>query len=474
VKRASGLLLHPTSLPSNYSIGDIGPAAREFADNLVKAGQRWWQMLPIGPTGMGDSPYNAFSAFAGNPLLISPDDLASDGYITKKELAALRPVHETRVDFGKAKWQKNEYLRMAYRRFRPSSAFKTFCAAEKYWLDPYALFIALKYRNEERSWVDWRSADTNDAAVKEEAAFQKFTQFLFFEQWGRLRAHCKKRGVGLIGDVPIYVAHDSADVWAHPELFYLRKDGRPSFVAGTPPDYFSKTGQWWGNPLYRWDVHRKKGYAWWDARLHHMLMLFDMIRLDHFIGFRRYWKIDARDKTAASGKWAKGPGEHFFETVLEENEHVKFIAEDLGATGPDVEKLRDHFEFPGMRVLHFSFEKNGLPAFKVNSVVYSGTHDNDTTRGWFEKLSAKDQKNVLKAVRGSKADIHWDLIRAGLAANSVLAVFPVQDVLGLGSEGRMNTPGMPQGNWSWRFEKGRLSGTALQELKKLTDQYGRI
>jgi 4-alpha-glucanotransferase len=473
VKRSSGLLLHPTSLPSPYCIGDLGPCARAFADDLARAGQRWWQMLPIGPTGMGDSPYNALSAFAGNPLLISPEDMVSDGHLTKEELASISFSNSRRADFSCAKQLKNDCLRMAFRRFEPSAAFQSFCEKQKSWLEPYVYFIALKNSNDERAWVDWRNTNQNDPAIREEALFHKFTQFIFFEQWARLHAHCKEKGVGLIGDLPIYVAHDSADVWAHRELFYLKKDGRPSFVAGTPPDYFSKTGQWWGNPLYQWNVHKQTRYAWWSERLHHMLTLFDAVRLDHFIGFRRYWRIDARHTTAEKGKWVRGPGAHFFKTVLSKPEQAKFIAEDLGATGPDVDKLRDQFGFPGMRVLHFSFEKNGLPAFKENSVVYSGTHDNDTTQGWFESLPAAQQRHVMRVMDGSKKTIHWDLVRTGLACDASLVVFPVQDILGLGSIARMNTPGVQDGNWSWRLKPGELKGAHLHKLKKLTGDYER-
>jgi 4-alpha-glucanotransferase len=430
-------------------------------------------MLPIGPTGMGNSPYNALSAFAGNPLLISPDDLVGDGHLTKEELAAVPHTGDLRVDFAKAKRQKNECLRMAFRRFEPTAAFRSFYEKQKAWLEPYSFFIALKSRNEERSWVEWRDLDRNNTAVREEALFHQFTQFIFFEQWHRLRVHAGHAGVGLIGDVPIYVAHDSADVWAHQELFYLKKDGRPSFVAGTPPDYFSKTGQWWGNPLYRWNVHKKTHYHWWRARLQHMLALFDAVRLDHFIGFQRYWRIDAREATAKNGKWVKGPGEHFFKAVVNKNEHSKFIAEDLGATGPDVEKLRDRFNFPGMKVLHFLFGENGLPLLGKNFAMYTGTHDNDTTQGWFGKLSAHERQHVLHLVNGKKETIHWDLIRTGLASEADVAIFPVQDVLGLGSHARMNTPGVPTGNWSWRLKPAELKTTQLHKLKKLVSTYER-
>jgi 4-alpha-glucanotransferase len=473
VKRSSGLLLHPTSLPTSYPIGDIGPAARDFVDQLSRSGQRWWQMLPIGPTGMGNSPYNALSAFAGNPLLISPDDLVADGYITQKHRRQRAIPSRGPVDFALAGWQKMEYLRAAYAHFSSTPSFESFCAHEKEWLDPYAVFTVLKYRNDERSWVEWKNESLRGTTVKDEARFYKFIQYIFWQQWTRLREHCKSRGIGLIGDIPIYVAHDSADVWAHRELFHLRRDGQPSYVAGTPPDYFSKSGQWWGNPLYRWDIHKKTGYAWWKARLAHALHFFDMVRLDHFIGFRRYWKIDVTQNNAAGGCWETGPGEHFFRSVIKKGDWSRFIAEDLGATGPDVEALRDRFHFPGMKVLHFLFGKKRLSSFPANCVVYSGTHDNDTTQGWFEKLASKEQKSVLSAIKGKRKTIHWDLIRAGLKSKAVLSVFPVQDVLGLGSEARMNTPGIQSDNWGWRLSTKQFSKSLQVKLGVLTRKYGR-
>ncbi len=428
-------------------------------------------MLPIGPTGMGDSPYNALSAFAGNPFLISLDDMVADGHLSKAQLP--KPSPTERVNYEQAKIQKNECLRKAYENFSSKRAFADFCSSGKSWLEPFARFIALKEHNKQCAWMDWKGKSPSGASFENEVRFHTFVQFVFFEQWKRLRSHCVKRGVKLIGDIPIYVAQDSADVWAHPELFYLRRDGRASFVAGTPPDYFSKTGQWWGNPLYRWPAHKKTRYRWWSARLHHMLGLFDMVRLDHFIGFERFWKIDARDRSAKNGTWSKGPGEHFFKTVLKKKEYAKFIAEDLGATGPDIEKLRRRFGFPGMKVLHFSFDK-GFPSFERNSAVYTGTHDNDTTRGWFEKLSADEQQKILSLIGATRKDVHWGLIGTGLAAKSVLAVFPVQDVLGLGSEARMNTPGQQWGNWNWRLKRGEFARAELPKLKKLTATYDRI
>jgi 4-alpha-glucanotransferase len=340
-------------------------------------------------------------------------------------------------------------------------------------LRPFALFVALKMRNHECSWPHWSERKADDPIFENEVRFHQFVQFLFFEQWDRLHAYCTRKGVGLIGDLPIYVAHDSADVWSNPGLFYLDKDGRSSFVAGTPPDYFSKTGQLWGNPLYRWDVHKRTGYKWWRARLQHMLRLFDALRIDHFIGFRRYWKIDARHAEAKSGQWVDGPGADFFEKTLSKTERARIIAEDLGATGPDVEDLRDEFGFPGMRVLQFSFEPNSLSTIRGHCVVYTGTHDNDTTRGWFEKLPDKVKKTVLRDINGKSATISTDLMRTALELPTTLAIFPVQDVLGLGSQARMNRPGTAYGNWSWRLEEGQFAGSVLTELRQLTQKHGR-
>lgn len=471
-ERASGLLLHPTSLPSSPYVGDLGPAARAFADSLHQAGQRWWQMLPIGPVGMGDSPYNALSAFAGNPILISFGEMVADGYLSPKDLPTFKEA-TSRVDFNEARRQKNACLRKAFNRFRPNSLFLQFCEREKEWLLPYARFIALKMRNYECSWIEWKNFSENDAFFENDVRFHQFVQFIFFEQWQRLRDHCARKGIGLIGDVPIYVAHDSADVWANPQLFYLDKKGRSTFVAGTPPDYFSQTGQLWGNPLYKWEIHQKTRYAWWSARLHHMLRLFDALRIDHFIAFSRYWKINARHSSAKNGRWVKGPGEHFFETVLTRDERRKVIAEDLGATGPDVETLRRSLGFPGMRVLQFSFEPVSLDSIGEDQVVYTGTHDNDTSKGWFENIPPALQKVVLRAVCGKKSTIHWDLIRTAQKSPGILAISPVQDVLGLGSDDRMNRPGSPSGNWNWRLNEGALKRTYLMKLRKMAKQYGR-
>jgi 4-alpha-glucanotransferase len=470
-ERQSGILLHPTSLPCAHGVGDMGACARNFVNALHQAGQRWWQMLPLGPTGMGNSPYNAHSAFAGSPLLISLDDLVRDHFLTPEDIAAAPTFSGDRVHFDEARRFKTECFRVAYHRAQNDPAFETFCRRQKSWLETYALYSALKERNHGRAWVEWTETQVDDD-VQREARFHKFVQFLFFRQWDALKVYAHKKGVSLFGDVPIYVAHDSADVWANRKLFYLRPDGRPSDVAGTPPDYFSKTGQWWGNPLYRWSVHRKMRYAWWRARLTHQLKLFDLIRLDHFIGFQRFWKINARHKNAAGGRWVKGPGRHFFERALSPHERARIIAEDLGVLGPDVEELRDRFHFPGMKVLQFSFGDERLPDFPERSVIYTGTHDNDTTVGWFRKCNPHDRHKILHLLNGKPATIHWDMIRAAMASNSFLAVVPAQDVLGLSSKARMNTPGVGEGNWSWRLSE-EMKPRTLKRLRAITHEYGR-
>lgn len=502
--RASGVLLHPTSLPGPYGTGDLGPAAREFVDFLAASAQRWWQMLPVAPMGPGDSPYAAPSAFAGNPLLLSLEDVAKTGLLTRREVAPPRGLAAGRAKFGAAWAFKEPLLRRAFDRFSKDAdeaerqAFDGFRAGAACWLPDYALFAALKGLHGGKAWSDWdRSLRLRDREAlagartshADEVRFHEFLQFLFDRQWQALRTRANGRGIGLIGDLPIFVARDSADVWANPEVFELDAEGMPLRVAGVPPDYFSATGQLWGNPVYRWDVLREHGYGWWVGRLRSTYQRFDAVRIDHFIGFSRFYAIPAGEKTAVNGKYEPGPGADFFERVLAALGPVALIAEDLGTVTPEVKALRDQFGFPGMRVLQFAFSTDGespsyLPHNHVRRcVVYTGTHDNDTSAGWYrttEYRNARERKRgeaeralCRRYAASDGREIHWDLIRLGMASVADTAIFPAQDLLGLGSDARMNLPGTADGNWSWRLRAGQLGPRVAKRLADMTCTYGR-
>jgi 4-alpha-glucanotransferase len=447
-RRSCGVLLHPTSLPGPYGIGDLGPEARRFADRLAGAGQRWWQMLPVGPVGEGNSPYDSPSSFAGNPLLLSLEDLAEDGLLDRALFAKPPSFREARVDYAGARAFKQPLIDKACRALLTHGEFRAelerFRKAHAGWLEHYARF----------------HADNPELVVA--------AQFLFYRQWKRLRAHCEARGVELIGDVPIFVSLKSADVQAHPEIFHLDKKGRPTVVSGVPPDYFSETGQLWGTPLYRWDVLKEKGYSWWLARLGQAAERFHAVRLDHFIGFCRYWEIPAGSKTAVTGKWVPGPGAEFFKAVREKLPQLELIAEDLGAVSPEIFALRDQFHLPGMSVLHFGFED-----VTRKYVVYTGTHDNDTTVGWYQSLPEEAKDKVRRHLGVDGSQIHWDLIAAALRTPADTAIIPAQDLLGLPTEARMNLPGTSSGNWEWRLAKGAPFDAALARLKTLTAETGR-
>ena len=502
--RTSGLLLHPTSLPGPWGIGDLGPEARAFVEFLVGAKQGLWQVLPLGPTGYGDSPYQCFSAFAGNPLLVSLDDLVERGLLARSALAAAPAFPEGRVDFEAVQAFKGPLLDAAFQAFEADAdaemreSFDAFCAAEAHWLDDFALFMALKAENGGRAWHRWprtlavREPRELDAARSRLAArlrSLRFTQFLFFDQWRALHSLCRKRGVRLMGDIPIFVAHDSADVWAHPELFHLAADGHASFVAGVPPDYFSATGQLWGNPLYRWDVIARTGYRWWIERFRDSLALVDLVRLDHFRGFEAYWEVPGDAKTAIGGRWVKGPGAAFFDSLQAALGPLPIVAENLGVITPEVEGLRECYGFPGMAILQFAFGTDGsADGFKPhnyprNLVVYTGTHDNDTIAGWW-RAGVGDSTRTHKDVEAEQAlaklylgtdgsEIHWVFVRAALASVADTAIVPVPDLLGLGSEARMNLPGRSGGNWGFRLEDGQLTDTLQRRLGRLTEIYGR-
>jgi 4-alpha-glucanotransferase len=494
--RASGTLLHPTSLPGPFGVGDLGPQACAWVDTLAEAGQRWWQVLALGPTGFGDSPYQSLSAFAGNPLLVSPERLVEDDLLTPADLPA--PVPEGRVDYGRAIALKARLLARAHERFkaraRPdlSAAFDGFRAREAPWLDTFALFMALKDEHAGEPWTRWgpalaaRKAPALEGArtrLAEIVAQHRFNQFLFFRQWDALKARANAAGVRIIGDAPIFVAHDSADLWAHPELFRLDASGAPTVVAGVPPDYFSATGQRWGNPLYEWEANAATGYRWWVERLGAGLRMFDALRLDHFIGFVNAWEIPAGEPTAERGCWGPGPGRALFDAASTALGPLSLIAEDLGAVTPAVDALRLGCGFPGMRVLQFAFgggvEGRFRPfAYERNTVVYTGTHDNDTAVGWFQS-STPDERSALEDYLGhptSETRVHWDLLRQAWASVADLAIAPVQDLLGLGREARMNVPGTATGNWRWRLCEADWPAArrAFAQLRALSASYGRL
>jgi 4-alpha-glucanotransferase len=499
--RASGILLHPTSLPGPYGVGDLGGEAHRFVDFLAGARQTLWQVLPLGPTGYADSPYQCFSAFAGNTLLINPEQLVRDELLDESDLAGVPSFPAERVDYGAAIEFKNQLLRRAFGNFAGERGahlrgeFESFCRRESRWLEDYALFRALKDERGGVAWTEWepeiarREPGALDAArgrLREQTTAQKFYQFIFFRQWEALKAHCRERGVRVVGDIPIFVAHDSSDVWASPHLFKLSEDGRPRVVAGVPPDYFSRTGQLWGNPLYDWDAMRRDGFAWWIERVRATLRVVDVIRIDHFRGFAASWEIPGGDKTAERGRWVNAPGLELFNAIRDSLGELPIIAEDLGVITPDVHALRDAFGFPSMRILQFGFsEPPHLPHnYARNMCVYTGTHDNDTTVGWFNSRAGvgstrtaeqieRERRYCMDYLATDGREINWDFIRAVFASVADTAIVPLQDVLGLGSEARMNLPATTDGNWAWRFAPGALADEHRDRLKNFSELYDR-
>lgn len=490
--RSSGILLHPTSLPSHFGIGDLGPEAYKFVDFLVEAGQKLWQVLPLGPTGYGDSPYASYSAFAGNTLLISPERLMDDGLLDRSDLEE-SPVGP--IDYGYAHQLKARLLALAYERFNNTaktnlrSEFESFQQRSR-WLPDYALFRALKDEHGGAAWTEWKPIENARERLGGQIEAHDFYQFLFFRQWSALRSYCHQRGIKIIGDFPIFVAHDSADVWINPEQFKLDRAGKPLVVAGVPPDYFSATGQLWGNPLYNWERMRDDGFKWWIERVRAMFALVDVARVDHFRGFAASWEIPAGDKTAEHGKWVATPGRELFNAIREALGELPIIAEDLGVITDDVVALRDELGFPGMRVLQFGFGGDPetslhLPHNYVpNVVAYTGTHDNDTTVGWFNSVAGEGSILTAKQINEQRQfclsylnstgnEIHWDLIRAVWASVAERAIAPLQDVLGLANEARMNLPNSTAGNWSWRYKTETLTSDIALRLKELTRLYGR-
>jgi 4-alpha-glucanotransferase len=505
--RCSGILLHITSLSGRHGIGDLGQSAHDFVDFLAESGQKVWQVLPLSPTGYGDSPYQCFSAFAGNPLLIDLLQLQQRGWLRSEDLAAAPALPDGSVDYGAVIAFKTALLRKAAQNFfininadeTASNTFRIFCAENAAWLDDYALFMAAKDFHHSAVWTDWdaglRRRDPGAMAqwrerLSTEVEVHKFAQFEFFRQWQSLKIRCQGHGIRIMGDIPIYVAHDSADVWAHPELFLLDERGRPTVVAGVPPDYFSATGQLWGNPIYRWDVLARSGYRWWIDRFRASLKLFDLVRLDHFRGFEAYWEIPAHAPTAANGKWVKGPGRKLFEVLRNELGELPVVAENLGVITPEVESLRLEFGLPGMSLLQFAFGNDPQgPSFRPHNyerelAAYTGGHDNDTTVGWWTSTGTDDSTRTAEDIREEREftkaylgfenePINWVFIRTILASVAAIAIVPMQDVLGLGSEARMNLPGTTSGNWRWRFLPGALTAEIGNRLRMLTTVYDR-
>ncbi len=491
--RTSGVLLPVSGLPGPFGIGDLGPTAFRWIDRLAEARQVWWQVLPVGPTGYGDSPYQSPSTFAGNLNLVSPEALENDGLASRSELAEVE-LPNGAIDYTAVIQNKRRLISTAFQRFQRGEAktlegpFRQFIEQEKDWLHDFAVFTAIKERFEEQPWWKWpRPLALRESAalvrianeLDEQIQTQRFGQFLFFRQWDQLKAHAASRGVRLFGDLPIYVAEDSSDVWRHPELFVLDELRRPRLVAGVPPDYFSATGQLWGNPIYAWDEHERTGFQWWVNRIRKTLRLFDQSRLDHFRGIEGFWAVPAGDKTAEHGEWLPGPRERLLGTLAREIGPLPIVAEDLGVITPAVDRLRERFGFSGMRILQFAFggavEDRFLPhAFTCDLLVATGTHDNDTTLGWFKGLDRNELRNYAAYVPGAEQDPVWALVRTGWASVAGQAIAPFQDLLELPSSARMNTPGTASGNWRWRASERELNAkTWVERLAEYTMNYRR-
>ena len=496
-RRESGILLHITSLPSPYGIGDLGAGAYRFADFLAEANQSFWQILPLNQTcaAYGNSPYSSFSAFAGNTLFISPDLMVEDGILLKSHIEDHPEFPKERVDYRTVTKYKEEVFRIAFEKNKDGLAehhrFNRFCNENSHWLDDYCLFASIKRHFKKVDWSKWPEAlrDRREGAIKEwkerlrkTILMEKFLQFIFFQQWHSLKTYCESRKVSIIGDLPIYVNYDSSDVWASPEIFKLNKGKKPVFVAGVPPDYFSSTGQLWGHPVYDWDVLKETGYSWWIKRIEHNLKFFHMFRLDHFRGFVGYWEIHAGEKFATNGQWKKAPAKDFFNTLLNYFNNLPIIAEDLGVITPEVRDVMNQFGFPGMRVLLFAFGED-LPSHPYaphnyirNCVAYTGTHDNNTVKGWFiNETSAEDRKRIFDYIghEVSEDQIHWELIKLVMSSVADMVIIPMQDVLGLGENSRTNLPASSEGNWRWRLVPERLSPLITEKLSEMTRIYGR-
>ena len=494
-ERAAGILLHPTSLPGKFGIGDLGHEAYYFVDFLESAGQKLWQVFPLGPTGYGDSPYQCFSAFAGNPLLVSPEKLLEKGFLKKEELNNIPDSNPTKIGFGQVINYKKDILRKAFENYKRNhngveEAFNQFCKANEEWLDDFALFMAAKEYHGGAVWTSWDKGlvHRDEIPMKEwkskladEIQYNKFVQFQFFDQWKELRSYANSKGIKIIGDMPIFIAYDSADLWANKNLFTVDNEGKLETVAGVPPDYFSATGQLWGNPLYRWKVMEQDDFLWWRKRFSQLFEMIDIIRIDHFRGFDAYWEIPGGAKTAEKGRWIKAPGEKLFNTVKKYLGELPIIAEDLGVITKSVTELRERLNFPGMKILQFAFgtdmERKFLPHnFVQNCMVYTGSHDNDTTRAYFEK--AKFENNDIYDHAQRYLNYYGDdmvpqLIRAAYISVADIVVVPMQDILNLGGEARMNFPGTLGGNWAWRFSWDQIPHHLAQDYKELAELYER-
>ncbi len=496
-KRKSGILMHITSLPSPFGIGDLGPGAYRFADYLADSGQRLWQVLPLSPTDPieGNSPYSSPSAFAGNPMLISPQRLINDEFLSEEDLNSVPAFPADRVDYPAVIAYKNRLLDIAFESFsrmEDRREFEGFCFNNSHWLEDFVLFTALKDHFSGQVFSDWpleirdRHADglaSMRSRLARDLERQRFTQFLFFRQWHALKTYCNERGIVIIGDIPIYVSYDSADVWADSQIFKLEENKKPTHVAGVPPDYFSSTGQLWGSPVYNWEVCKKSGFKWWLRRMDHVLSLYDIVRIDHLRGLVAYWEVPAGNETAVHGAWIDAPARDFFDAMLKRFPDFPIIAEDLGHMTPEVREVMDHYGFPGMKVLLFAFGADEpdhpyLPHnYGRNFVVYTGTHDNNTARGWFENIASPEDRKRLNRYVGrevSAEGAHWELLRLAQASVAEAAITPMQDVLGLGQEARMNLPGILEGHWQWRLTAEQLKPEVSAALRNLTRTYGRL
>lgn len=492
--RASGILLHPTSLPGPDGIGDLGPEAYRWVDFLNRSGCQFWQVLPLGPTGYGDSPYQCFSAFAGNHYLISTTILLDQGLLTKSDLAERPNFPLERVDYGPVIDWKMKITRKSFQRFQSGqnakirTAFEKFKVKESHWLEPFAIFMAIKDQHGGVAWSEWpeelrkRDSKVLKAFKKEyaqEIDFHSYLQFMFYRQWRALHDYAASKNIRIIGDIPIFVAYDSADVWVHKELFHLDKEGVPEVVAGVPPDYFSETGQLWGNPLYNWEVHQKNDYKWWVDRMEAVLNQVDIVRLDHFRGFEAYWEIPYGNETAVEGQWVKGPEHNFFKAVKKEMGELPIIAEDLGVITQKVIKMREAFNLPGMKILQFAFasdpDDDFLPHnYPVDCVAYTGTHDNNTSRGWYDNAPEREKDLCRRYLARSGQDISWSMIRILWQSVAAWVLAPMQDFLSLGEWARMNYPGNPSGNWDWRMHPDAISEGLVKRLYDTNFIYGRL
>lgn len=486
-RKQSGILLHITSLPNKQGIGTLGNEAYDFIDKLTRAGQKIWQILPLGPTGYGDSPYQTFSAFAGNPLLLDMNDLVKRELLQISDLENLKNLPEEKVDFGSLFIEKNKLLKLAFVKFQRAVIYDVFCSENEFWLHDYAFFMAIKDHFNGKSWHKWpkeiklRNPFTLNklkSKLINEIEYHKFLQFLFWQQWQKLHFYAKQNDIKIFGDIPIFVAFDSADAWSNQDLFQFDKAGNPTAVAGVPPDYFSATGQLWGNPLYNWHKMKENNFIWWMQRFRHSIKMYNLIRVDHFRGFCQYWAVPFGEKTAVNGSWQPALGEELFSTLKMDFDSIPIVAEDLGVITDDVIALKEKFGFPGMNILQFAFDGSEtnpyLPSnYEENCIAYTGTHDNDTTRGWFQKLSTKEQTQICQTLKCRQSEICFAMINAILASKGDITIIPLQDWLELGSEARMNTPGTDVGNWQWRLLKNQFNIEVVKKIKETTKVFGR-